>query len=168
MLKNFKIEQANPSHFSAVTSIWNPIIRDTLWTFNDKEKSPKDVETMISERNKNGHLSIVGVSDGKVVGFASYTQFRPGTGYKKTMEHTVIIDQKFRGCGLGKRLVAELEKDAVSKEVNCLIAGVSESNPAGLSFHKSIGFNKLCILPNIGFKFGKFLNLILMQKKLSG
>ena len=48
---------------------------------------------MISERNKNGHLSIVGVSDGKVVGFASYTQFRPGTGYKKTMEHTVIIDQ---------------------------------------------------------------------------
>ena len=166
MSKDFKIEKATPSHFSAIKGIWNPIIRDTLWTFNDKEKSANDIEAMILERNKLGHLSIVGVSEGKVVGFASYTQFRPGTGYKKTMEHTVIIDQNFRGCGLGRRLVAELEQDAMSKDVHFLIAGVSESNPVGLSFHKSIGFDKLCILPDVGFKFGKFLSLILMKKKL--
>ena len=167
MSKKFKIEQANSSHFSTIRSIWNPIIRETLWTFNDKEKSIEDIETMILERNNQGHSSIVGINDGKVVGFASYGQFRSGTGYRKTMEHTVIIDKNLRGCGLGRCLVAELEKDAKNKGVHFLIAGVSESNSAGVSFHESIGFEKLCILPNIGFKFGKFLSLILMQKKLT-
>ena len=166
MTIDLKIVQANSTHFEAIADIWNPIIRDTLWTFNDKEKTVSDIENMILERDGLGFLNIVGTYEGKVIGFASYTQFRSGTGYKKTMEHTVIIDPNARGIGAGRQLVGALERDARVKKVHSLIAGVSENNTVGLSFHKSIGFHKLCVLPDVGFKFGKFLNLVLMQKKI--
>ena len=167
MTIDLEIVKADPTHFKAIADIWNPIIRDTLWTFNDKEKTVSDIENMISERDSLGFLNIVGINKGKVLGFASYTQFRLGTGYKKTMEHTVIIDSSARGIGAGKQLVRALERDARAKKVHSLIAGVSENNSVGLSFHESIGFHRLCVLPDVGFKFGKFLNLVLMQKKIA-
>ena len=110
--------------------------------------------------------SVVGLRSNKVVGFATYDQFRPGTGYLKTMEHTVIIDQQNRGQGVGKNLVKALESHAVNRGIISLIAGVSEENAAGISFHKSLGFQKISVLPKVGFKFGRFLDLVLMQKKL--
>ncbi len=163
---DLEIQRANFSHAGPIKRIWNPIIRDTLWTFNSQEKSTEDIKNLILERNKMGFCSLVGISSGKVVGFATYNQFRSGTGYLKTVEHTVLVDQKIRGQGVGKNLIKAIEKYAVSRGVASLMAGVSEENTNGISFHKSLGFQTICVLPEVGFKFGRFLNLVLMQKKL--
>lgn len=162
-----KIEKANPSHAESIMAIWNPIIRETVWTFNGIEKSINDVENMILKREQMGFLSVVCISSGKVIGFASYSQFRMGTGYFKTMEHTVLVDKNSRGSGVGKKLVASLEEYAISNGVFSFIACVSEGNSAGIAFHENIGFRKICVLPNVGFKFEKFLNLVLLQKNLT-
>ena len=161
-----EIENANSSHAEAIKAIWNPIIRDTLKTFNCMEKTTQDIKDLISDRDKMAFGSLVGIRSGEVVGFASYNQFRPGTGYLKTMEHTIIVDPKTRGQGVGKSLICGLEDYAKGQGVVFFMAGVSEENASAISFHESLGFRIISVLPEVGFKFGKFLNLVLMQKKL--
>ena len=58
MTIDLEIVKADSTHFKAIADIWNPIIRDTLWTFNDKEKTVSDIENMISERDRLGFLNI--------------------------------------------------------------------------------------------------------------
>ncbi len=166
MTIKLEIENAGSSHAEAIKAIWNPIIRDTLKTFDGKEKSTQDIKDLILDRDKMGFGNLVAIRSGEVVGFTTYNQFRPGTGYHKTMEHTVIVDPKARGQGVGKSLISALEDYATGRGVIFFMAGVSEENAAAISFHESLGFRIISVLPEVGFKFGKFLNLVLMQKKL--
>ncbi len=167
MNTDLEIKKADVSHADSIKRIWNPIIRDTLWTFNSLEKSIKNIEDLIIERDRMDFGSIVALRSNKVVGFATYSQFRPGTGYLKTMEHTVIVDPENRGQGVGKNLVKTLAHHAADRGIISLIAGVSEENAAGIAFHEHLGFQRISVLPQVGFKFGRSLDLVLMQKKLA-
>jgi phosphinothricin acetyltransferase len=82
------------------------------------------------------------------------------------MEHSVVLAPEARGAGLGRALMHALEEHARAAGVHCLIAGVSAENPSGLRFHGAIGFEEVARLPEVGFKNGRFLDLVLMQKML--
>lgn len=160
------IRDATPADAAAIAAIWNPAIRDTAVTFNSAEKSLADIAAMIRDRQGAGHAFLVAEQDGTVAGFATYAQFRGGVGYARTMEHTILLAPAHHGAGLGRALMSAIEDHARAGGAISIFAGVSAENPAGRAFHARMGFETVAILQRVGFKFGREMDLVLMQKFL--
>ena len=159
------IRPALPADAAAICAIWNQIIRDTDITFNSVEKTVADVEARIAEKAALGYAMLVAEDNG-VQGFATYDQFRPGLGYQHTGEHSITLDPGARGRGIGRPLLAELEAHAKTRGFQTMFACVSAENAAGVKFHAALGYQEVAILPKVGFKFDRWLDLILMRKRL--
>ena len=150
----------------ALAALWNPWIRDTAITFNPVEKTAAEIAAMICDRQAAGHGFWV-AEDAGLLGFVSYAQFRGGLGYATCMEHSVILSPAARGRGVGRALMQVMEAHARAKGAHQMIAGVSGENPEGRAFHARIGYAEIAIIPQAGYKFGRFMDLVLMQKFLT-
>jgi phosphinothricin acetyltransferase len=151
---------------ATVAAIWNPVIRDTAATFTTQEKTVERLTADFAARTAEGKLFLLAEEAGEVLGFATYFQFRNGPGYARTMEHSIILSPAARGRGVGRALMCGLEDHARAGGVHSLWAGVSAENPAGVAFHRAIGFAEIARLPEVGYKFGRWMDLVLMQKIL--
>lgn len=160
------IRPARPDDAAAIVAFWNPLIRDTMVTFNPVEKTAAEVADSIRAKAAAGHGFLVAEDAGTVVGFASYGQFRAGAGYARAMEHTIILSPAAHGRGIGRALMTGIEDHARAAGVHSMIAGVSGGNPAGRAFHAALGYAEVAVVPEVGWKFGRFWDLVLMQKLL--
>lgn len=160
------IRDAVAADAAAIAAFWSPMIESTAVTFNPTAKSAADVAAMISDRQAAGCAFKV-ADDGAILGFASYAQFRGGLGYARTMEHTIILSPSAQGRGVGRALMTAIEDHARAAGHHSMIAGVSAENPEGRAFHSAIGYAEVGVIPQAGFKFGRFMDLVLMQKILS-
>ena len=91
-----KIRSAIISDAGAIAAFWGPMIRDTHVTFEHTAKSAPDVAAMITDCGASGYAFLVAEDAGRIVGFATYRQFRAGAGYAHTMEHTIIVAPRGR------------------------------------------------------------------------
>ncbi len=157
------IRQAQAQDTQAITQIVNDIVRDTLITFTTHLREPESVQRDIAAR---GPAFLVAEEDGVVLGFATYDQFRAGPGYAHTKELSINLASEARGRGVGRQLLQKLEMVAKEASVRVLVAGVSSANPTGIAFHVALGFSEVGRMPEVGFKSGQWLDLILMQKNL--
>ena len=160
------IRPATSDDAAAICAIWNPIIRDTLITFNPVEKSPATVADMLADKAAVDAPFLVAEADGKLAGFATYGPFRGGDGYRFTVEHTIILDPAAQGQGVGRRLMDALVERARAAHMHSLIAGCSATNTHAIAFHRAIGFQQIARLPQVGHKFDQWIDLILLQKML--
>jgi L-amino acid N-acyltransferase len=160
------IRAATTEDCAAIATLWNPIIRDTLVTFTTAEKSAEGVAAALAEKASAGFPFLV-ADRGGVLGFATYGAFRAGPGYAFTVEHTIILGPEARGQGIGRALMAAIEDHARAAGIHSMIAGVSAANPEGRAFHAAVGYSEIAVLPQVGFKFGRWLDLVLMQKMLN-
>ena len=158
-----RIRQAETSDAPAIAALVNNVIRNTAITFTTTEKS---VEKLTEEIAARGAAFQVAEMDGEVVGFATFFPFRSGPGYARTKEHSVVLGDNAHGQGIGRSIMARLEDVARQEGVHSLFAGVSGENPDGIAFHAAIGFRHVAALPEVGFKFGRWMDLVLMQKIL--
>ena len=113
-----------------------------------------------------GHPRLAALAGGRLLGFASAGPFRAGPGYTHTLEHSIILAEDAAGKGLGHALMARLEAEASTAGAHSLIAGISAENPRAVAFHARLGFREVGRLPEVGFKFGRWMGLVLMQKML--
>ncbi|TCS65705.1 phosphinothricin acetyltransferase [Primorskyibacter sedentarius] len=157
------IRPATPEDAAAIMRIWNPIIRDTAFTFTTELKTEAGIAADIAAR---GAAFQVCKRAGQVVGFATYSPFRGGPGYAHTKEHSIMLDAQAHGQGTGRALMAALEGQARAEGVHSLWAGISGENAAAVGFHAALGFAHVARLPEVGFKFGRWMDLVLMQKIL--
>jgi len=160
------IRPAKKTDAAAVAEIWNPAIRDSLATFNCVEKSLHEIERMIEQKKAAGHGFLVAEENEKQFGFAYYGQFRGGVGYARTMENTIYLAPEAKGRGVGRDLMVALEDHARDAGAHLLFAGVCSENPAGLAFHKAVGYTEVARLREVGRKFNRWLDLVLLQKQL--
>ncbi|QUS36702.1 GNAT family N-acetyltransferase [Falsirhodobacter algicola] len=149
-----------------IRTIWNVMITDTLANFSEVEKTPAEVEAAIRERHGQGFAFFVAEDAEDIMGFATYAQFRGGPGYRFTMENTVSLVPRAKGRGLGRALMGAVEDHAKARGVNSMIAGVSSANTEGIGFHAALGYEMAATIPRCGFKWGQWLDLLLMQKFL--
>ncbi|WP_199258358.1 GNAT family N-acetyltransferase [Paracoccus binzhouensis] len=160
------IRPAEDRDMAAILGFWNPLIRETTVTFSSEEKTAGGLALMIAQRRAAGREFLVAEEDGAVLGLASYDQFRSGNGYAHCMEHTVILSPAARGRGIGRALMAAIEDHARAGGAHGMIAAVSAENPAGIAFHRAIGYRQVGLVPQAGRKFGRWLDLVLLQKIL--
>lgn len=156
------VRAATHDDASAIGAILNHYIRETTVSFKPHEYSDEDVRALIDTT----HAIFVAEDRGRIVGYANYGQFRNGPGYARTMEHSILIDPKGKSRGAGRQLMAAIEDHARAAGVGSLWAGVSGENPDGVAFHKRLGFEEVGILPSVGFKFGRWIDLTLLRKWL--
>ncbi|WP_207100641.1 GNAT family N-acetyltransferase [Paracoccus shandongensis] len=161
------IRDAAPGDVPAIAAIWNPIIRDTVITFWPTERSEAEIAALIRDRQATGHPFLVAQDADRVQGFATYTQFRHGGGYARSMEHTIYLAPDARGSGIGRLLLAALEDHARTQGHRLLIGGITASNEGSLRFHARAGYAEWGRIPCAGWKFGRFHDLVLMGKDLA-
>ena len=162
------IRLATAQDAAALAMLWNPWIRDTVITFNSMEKTADDLAQMIVDRHSDRHAVFVAQApDQNLLGFASYAQFRGGIGYATCMEHTIVLAPDARGRGAGRALMAAVETHASGHGAHQMIAGITGENSAACAFHAALGYAHVATIPQAGFKFGRFLDLVLMQKFLT-
>lgn len=148
---------------AGICTVANPIIRDTVVTFTTIERHEQEVAQAIEAAEG---AFFVAEARGRVEGYATCFPFRAGPGYAHTREHSILLAPSLRGVGAGRGLMGMLEEDARARGIRVLVGAVSGSNPAGRAFHAAIGFAEAGVMRQVGFKFGRWHDLVLMQKML--
>lgn len=160
------IRHAHRDDAGAVAAIWNPQIRETAFTFDHLEYPVDAVAEMIESRQSAGLVWVVAQENDTVTGFATYAPFREGEGYARTMEHSIFLDPEAAGEGLGELLMEALVHEARARSVHSLIACVTGENAVGLKFHRDQGFEVVGSIPEAGWKFGRWMDLQILQRRL--
>lgn len=155
------IRAAHPRDAEPIAAIWNTIIRDTTVTFTTVEKTRRTVEALIAAQPV-----WVAEAAGGVAGFALYAPFRAGPGYAQTLEHSIHLAPDARGQGIGRTLMTTLEAHAKAAGHRSLIAGIGGENTNAIAFHEALGFARVGHIPDAGWKFDRWHDLVLMQKFL--
>jgi len=151
------IRPARPGDAPGIAAIMAPIIRDTTITFSPTPLAPEGVDIA---------NTFVATQGAEVIGFAKHGPFRGGAGYAHTAEITLHLAPQARGTGLGKALLEQLEIQARDAGKHSLIAGISAENDNAIGFHAHHGFAEVGRVPQAGHKFGRYIDLVLMQKFL--
>ena len=160
------IRPATLADVPAITAIINHVIRTTTITFNSIEKTEAEVLAMMQDRRALGHEMFV-ADLGQVVGYATYAQFRAGIGYARSMEHSVALTDAGQGRGLGRALMLAVEDHARAAGAHIMVGAITADNAASVGFHATLGYDLVGTMPQAGYKFGRYCDLLLMQKILS-
>lgn len=160
------IRAARDADLPAIKAIWNAAILDTAQTFNSVEKTDDDLLALLAEKARTGHALLV-VEEGDVLGFGLYGQFRGGIGYARSMEHTLYMTEASRGRGLGTALLTALEDHARAQGAHSILGGIAGENMASVRFHLRHGYAEVATIPQVGYKFGRYMDLVLLQKILT-
>lgn len=107
-----------------------------------------------------GFPVLVVENDDVVVGYASYGPFRDKEGYLHTVEHSVYVADGYRSLGAGRMLLGTLLDYARGRGVHVMIGVLDAENDASRAFHARMGFEESCVLKEVGWKFGRWLDII--------
>ncbi|GAB5448248.1 GNAT family N-acetyltransferase [Gymnodinialimonas sp.] len=155
------ISGAGADDVPAILALWNEVIAETTITFTSAPKTREAIAELVARQ------PVFLARDGaQTLGFATYAQFRGGDGYRLTQEHAIYLTERARGRGIGRALLVAVEDHAREAGNHSLIAGISGENAGGIAFHRAMGFETVGHLPQVGHKFGRYLDLVLMQKHL--
>jgi len=151
-------------HSDAILAILNEAIANSTALYDYRPRTSENMAHWF-EGKVRGRYPVVGVENdaGELLGFASYGPFRAWPAYKYTVEHSVYVDAKFRGQGVGRKLLAATIQAAEEQDYHVMVGGIDASNAVSIKLHESLGFTSCGIVRHAGFKFGRWLDLAFYQ-----
>ena len=159
-----KIIRCDPTHAEPILAIFNEAIVNSTALYDYKPRTPAMMQAWFEAKTKGDYPVIGAINDeGTLLGFASYGTFRAWPAYKYTVEHSVYVDTRFRGQGLGKALLREVISAATAHDYHLLIGGIDAANTVSIALHRSLGFSHCASIKQAGFKFGRWLDLEFYQ-----
>lgn len=151
-------------HADAILEIFNEAILNSTALYDYK---PRTRQNMVGwfDAKRNGGFPVIGVedADGMMLGFGSYGTFRAWPAYKYTVEHSVYVHKGHRGRGLGRTVMRELIAAARRNDLHAMMGGIDATNTGSIALHEQLGFKHVGTLPQVGFKFGRWLDLAFYQ-----
>jgi phosphinothricin acetyltransferase len=160
------IRDAIESDLPAILAITNEAIANTTAVWNNTPATLEARTAWMRERQARGFPVLVATDGGKVLGFASFGDFRPFEGYLHTVEHSIYVAPEAQGRGVGKALLAALVERARALGKHVIVGGIEAGNTASIALHTRAGFVETGRLPEVGQKFGRWLDLVFMQRML--
>ncbi|NMI01236.1 GNAT family N-acetyltransferase [Pseudonocardia acidicola] len=165
------IREALPADIPAIQAIYAHHVRHGVGTF---EEVPPDPATMAGRmrtgRAAGGHWLVAEApAGGPTAGYAYYGPYRARSAYRFAVEDSVYIRDDARGTGVGTALLSALVEHATAAGYRQMIAAIGSSDNAGsISLHTRLGFTRSGVLRDVGFKFDRWLDVVLMQRELAG
>lgn len=161
------IRSAEPADLPEIQSIYaHHVLRGT----GSFEEVPPSVETMEERRRAglaNGATWLVAEDESGVVGYAYYGRFHVRPAYRFTVEDSVYVREDVRGQGVGKALIGGLVEAATGAGMRQMIAVIGDAENGGsIGLHASLGFRQSGVLRAVGLKFGRWLDVVYMQRPL--
>ena len=152
------------AHAPAILAILNDAIVASTALYDYRPRTPAMMDAWFEAKRK-GNYPVIGVTGdaGELMGFASYGSFRAWPAYKYTVEHSLYVAQPFRGRGLGKLLLQQIIARARAQQYHVLVGAIDSANAVSIGLHQTLGFQHVGTLPQVGFKFGRWLDLALYQ-----
>ena len=162
------IRDATETDLPGILAIYNEVIRTSTAVYTEQEATLQDRQAWFAARRGQGYPVLVAAdpSTGAVLGYATFGDFRPWPGYRHTVEHSVHVRADARGRGLGRSLVEPLLARAALAGKHVIVAGIDAANPASIRLHERLGFEQAGRLREVGTKFGRWLDLLFMQRFL--
>jgi phosphinothricin acetyltransferase len=157
------IRPATISDLQAITDIYNEAILNTTATFDTETKSVEQQKGWFNNHDAK-HPIIVAEENGIVTGWASLTKWSDRCAYDSTAEVSVYVHPEHRNKGIGKHLMQTLMAEAKQSGLHTLIARITQNNDNSIHIHRSFGFDHVGVLREVGKKFGKYLDVHMMQK----
>jgi phosphinothricin acetyltransferase len=161
------LRDACDSDLQAICEIFNEAVANTTAIWLEQPVDLSERQVWLNQRRSRGYPVLVATdSHGGVQGFASYADWRPFAGFRYTVEHSLYVRAGQRGSGIGKQLLAELIERAGAAGLHVMVAAIESSNQASIRLHQGMGFQISGQMPQVGRKFGRWLDLTLMQRQL--
>lgn len=164
------IRDATAADLPAISAIYNATVTTTTAAWTERPETLADREAWFARQRDAGYAVLVAEVDGSVVGFSAFGDFRDTAkwpGYRYVVDQSVHVAEAHWGTGFGRALITELITRARDLGKTQIIAGIDGANEASIGFHERLGFREVARLPNIGFKFDRWLDLVLMQRSTS-
>ena len=156
-----------PGDIAAVTAIYAHHVLYSTASFEEAPPSLAEMTARFDTVRAQGLPYLVAETGGKVAGYVYATLYRPRSAYRFTLEHSVYIDQASRGRGIGRALLTELLRQCEGLGYRQMIAVIGDSgNQASIGLHTALGFTPAGILRSAGFKFGRWVDSVLMQRSM--
>jgi phosphinothricin acetyltransferase len=154
-------------HGDAILAIFNEAIATSTALYDYHPRS-RDSMTAWFAAKAAGNYPVIGAVDeaGTLLGFASYGPFRAFPAYKYTVEHSVYVHCGHRGKGLGRALLERLVEAATAQDYHLLVGVIDMANVGSIALHEQLGFAHAGTLPEVGFKFGRWLDVGFYQRRL--
>lgn len=158
------IRPANIEDMPCLLDIYNYEVLNGTATFDLCPKTMDERMEWFYEHNKGNHPLIAAEIDGKAVGYATLSPYRPKEAYAATVELSVYIDPAYRRCGVARRLIADiLEKARGRDDIHTVVSVITEGNEGSIRLHEEFGFAYCGRMKEVGKKFGKLLGTVSYQ-----
>jgi L-amino acid N-acyltransferase len=160
-----RIRPALERDVPAITEIYNEAVRTTTGTFDTEPRSVADRTAWFRSHDER-HPILIAEREGRIVGWGSLTAWSERSAYDATGEVSVYVAEDSRGSGLGRRILQALIDSAADLRYHTLLARVAEGNVASLRLHERLGFVEAGVMREVGVKFGRRLNVHLLQRMM--
>jgi len=161
------VRDAMSADLPAILDIYNHAVIHTTAVWNEITVDLENRAEWLAQRQAQSNPVLVATADdGAVAGYASYGTWRAWSGYRHTVEHSIYVAETQRRRGIGRELLSALIERARAGRKHVMVAGIEASNAASIQLHLGLGFECAGRFNQVGYKFGRWLDLIFMQRQL--
>ncbi|PLK69644.1 GNAT family N-acetyltransferase [Rhizobium sp. TH135] len=160
------LRDATKADLPAILEIYNHAVAETTAIWNETLVDLDNRRAWFELRQTRGFPILVAEIDGRIAGYASYGDWRAFDGFRQSVEHSVYVEKDFYGRGLGKALMTTLIERAKAGNIHVMVAAIEAGNTGSIALHKSLGFRLVGTHHEVGQKFGRWLDLTMMELKL--
>ena len=160
------VRHASKEDCAAIGEIYNHAVLHTAAIWNDKTVGTDNRIAWFEARTFAGYPVLVSEEDGTITGYASFGDWRAFDGFRHTVEHSVYVHPGHQGKGIGRTLMKALIIEARKIGKHVMVAGIEAQNHASIHLHETLGFVTTGQMPQVGTKFGRWLDLTFMQLQL--
>jgi phosphinothricin acetyltransferase len=165
---NVLIRDATEADLPFILAVYNDVIRTSAAIYTEIPATLADRQAWFAQRTGQGYPVLLAEDAGTRLGFATFGDFRPWPGFGHTVEHSVHVDVAARGRGVGGALVAALLPRAQRLDKHMMVAAIDAENAASIRLHERLGFIHAGLMREVGWKFGRWLDMVFMQRLLVG
>lgn len=143
---------------SQIVEIYNYYIQNTHHTFETESVSRAEMQKRIGEISEI-YPYLVAEEGGEILGYAYATRYKARSGYRHSVEVSVYVKNNVHQKGIGTRLYQKLFDELSPTEIHAIIAGIALPNDASIRLHEKFDFEKVAHFREVGFKFGKWIDV---------
>src|SRR5436190_10308849 len=151
----------------ALTEVYNHYVVNTAITFDLRPFTAVERRSWFDDHRTGGrHRLLVAAEEGRLVGYASTSRWRPKAAYDTTVESTVYVHPDAVGRGVGTALYSALFEALSEEDVHAIVAGISLPNPGSVALHERFGFSRVGVFGDVGRKFDRYWDVAWYQRAL--